>query len=448
MRMQRDHMKTYRERNPEYWLRGALMMAAVLALVVVLLAMRGWEREQQALARTMSAQGETLIRVIEASRRMGMHAGEARPVRLRNFMQEMIRQGDLLFVAVASLQGEMEAFSEVEPGLGLSGKALMRLPKKAGTAWQVFDDGKRPLFVVYRQGRTPRRVVPARGMMAGNTEPRIIAVGLDATAYLRAADKDIFVLSVSIALVLALTAAGAGAVYWRRRIADLEQEVVRQERLAALGTLAAGVAHEIRNPLSSIKGFATYFGTKFDDGSPDRELAQVMIGEVDRLNRVVSELLELTHPSDLRLQQTDAVEVFRHALRLVEGDCKARGINVSSGFEDIRVVMDADRMLQVLLNLLLNAVQSMPGGGHLDLRLSRSRDWVSFVVEDTGVGIAGDDQDRIFDPYFTTRNKGTGLGLPMVRKIAEAHGGRVRVVSQPGRGTTMTVDLPADRADA
>lgn len=438
-------MKRHNPIVSEPWLLGTLVLAVLLALVVVFLAVQGWQREQRALARTMSAQGETLIRVVETGWRMGMRSHDSRPFRLRSFLEEMVRQGDLLFVAVATQQGDLESFSEAGPGVGLTGEMLAGLPAGRDTAWKVFRESKRPLFVVYRQSRTPRRGLQNRNMMGTVSEPRIVAVGLDATAYLRAARKDIFTLSVSAGLVLALAAAGGGAVFWRRRIAALEQAVADQERLAALGTLAAGVAHEIRNPLSSIKGFATYFGNKFEKESPDRELAEIMVGEVDRLNRVVSELIELTHPSDVQLRLTDAGELFRHALRLVESDCAARGIMVESRFEELAVNVDADRMLQVLLNLLLNAVQAMPDGGTLMLSVKGGREWIAFVVSDTGVGIAPDDQPRIFDPYFTTRNKGTGLGLPMVRKIVEAHGGRIRLDSRPGQGTTMTVELPADR---
>jgi two-component system sensor histidine kinase HydH len=213
-----------------------------------------------------------------------------------------------------------------------------------------------------------------------------------------------------------------------------------------MGTLAAGVAHEIRNPLSSIKGFATYFRAKFEPGSRDRELAEVMIGEADRLNRVVSELLELTRPTELRLADTDPAELLSHALNLVEGDCRSKGIAVRTGFAGApRVPLDADRMLQAVLNLLLNAVQAMPDGGVLTVSAQAVRDRLELRVADTGRGIPRQDLERVFDPYFTTRNQGTGLGLATVRTIVEAHGGRVRIASEPGRGTEVTLDLPGGR---
>jgi two-component system sensor histidine kinase HydH len=270
-----------------------------------------------------------------------------------------------------------------------------------------------------------------------------IAVGLDATLYLQAARKDVLTLAMAAGLGLTLVFAGGASGFWRRKVAALQAEVARQERLAAMGTLAAGVAHEIRNPLSSIKGFATYFRTKFEPGSKDHELAEVMIGEADRLNRVVSELLDLTRPSELRLADTVPAELLTHALRLVEDDCRSRGIAVQKRFGDVGpVALDADRMLQAVLNLLLNAIQAMPDGGTLTVSAQAQRDRLELRVADTGPGIPREDLDRVFDPYFTTRNQGTGLGLATVRTVVEAHGGRVRIASEPGRGTEVTLDLP------
>ena len=244
-------------------------------------------------------------------------------------------------------------------------------------------------------------------------------------------------------LGLALAFAGAVTLFWRRKVAGLEREVARQERLAALGTLAAGVAHEIRNPLSSIKGFATYFGAKFKAGTQDRELAEVMIGEVDRLNRVVTELLELTHPSELRLAPTSVSDLVQHALKLVEGDCRSKGIAVQLRIAELEALpLDPDRMLQILLNLFLNAIQAMPQGGTLTVSVQRVKDRLELRVGDTGHGILAQDLDRIFDPYFTTKNQGTGLGLATVRTMMTAHGGQVRVTSEPGQGTQVILDLP------
>lgn len=433
--------------------RGLLLLipAVLAAIILIWLAVQGREREQRTIARIMTVQGETLIRAVEAARRMGWRGQDERQFRLRALMDEMIRQGDLRFLGLVDAEGRFEELSEAEPGSAVDAAALAALPASSETAWKIIDTGTQPVFVVYRFSRPPRR--PMRGGMRGMMEqsfaeppfeaPALIAVGLDASIYQRALRKDFLTLAMACGLGLTLVFAGAASMFWRRKVAGLEEEVSRQERLAALGTLAAGVAHEIRNPLSSIKGFATYFGAKFEPGSQDRELAEVMIGEVDRLNRVVSELLELTHPSELRLEATVPADLLSHALKLVEGDCLAKGIAIQTRFAEVGpVLLDADRMLQALLNLLLNAIQAMPQGGTLRVSAQPVRDRLEMRVADTGCGIPPEDLERIFDPYFTTKNQGTGLGLATVRTIAQAHGGRVRITSEPGRGTEVTLDLP------
>jgi two-component system sensor histidine kinase HydH len=433
-----------------FWRRRGLVLfvpAVLAAAILIWLAVEGRAREQRTIARILTTQGETLIRSVEAARRMGMRGQEGRQFRLRFLMDEMIRQGDLRFLGLIDAAGRFEALSEAEPGSGVTAEALSALPASTEPAWAIIRPGDDPLFVVYRYSRPPRRAMHG-GMMHealpnSVDERTLIAVGLDASLYLRAVRKDVLTLAMAGGLGLALAFAGAVTLFWRRKVAGLEREVARQERLAALGTLAAGVAHEIRNPLSSIKGFATYFGAKFEAGTQDRELAEVMIGEVDRLNRVVTELLELTHPAQPRLVPTDVSDLVRHALKLVEGDCQGKGIAVQTRIAKLeKQPLDPDRMLQVLLNLFLNAIQAMPHGGVLTVSAQSVKDRLELRVSDTGHGIPAQDLDRIFDPYFTTKNQGTGLGLATVRTMVEAHGGQVRIASEPGQGTQVTLDLP------
>ena len=443
MTTQTSQASTFRRRGGIVLLVPALLAAVVL----IWLAVQGREREQRTIARILTTQGETLIRAVEAARRMGMRGQEGRQFRLRSLMDEMVRQGDLRFLGLVDTQGRFEALSEVEPSLGITAGVLAALPASSEPAWEIVQIGEEQVFVVYRYSRPPRRFMHnsmERGPLADPGEERaLIAVGLDASLYLRAVRKDVLTLAMAGGLGLALAFAGAVTLYWRRKVALLESEVARQERLAALGTLAAGVAHEIRNPLSSIKGFATYFGAKFESGTQDHALAEVMIGETDRLNRVVTELLELTHPLELRLAPASVEELVQHALTLVENDCSSKGIAVRTRIAQLEPTrLDSDRMLQILLNLFLNAIQAMPTGGTLTVSAQRVKDRLELSVADTGLGIAPQDLDRIFDPYFTTKNQGTGLGLATVRTMVEAHGGQVRVSSEPGRGTQVILDLP------
>ena len=225
----------------------------------------------------------------------------------------------------------------------------------------------------------------------------------------------------------------------------LRKEVERSQRLAAVGSLAAGVAHEIRNPLSSLKGFATYFRQRYGGVPEDVKAADIMIQEVDRLNRVITELLEFSRPMELKKKATDLAGLLRHALGTIEGQARERGIAVQSHLPPglPGVFIDPDRMTQVFLNLFLNALAAMDRGGDLTVGIAlQDDDALRVSVADTGTGIRKDDLGRVFDPYFTTKPSGTGLGLAIVHRIVEAHGGEIRLESEPGKGTTFTLLLP------
>lgn len=236
-----------------------------------------------------------------------------------------------------------------------------------------------------------------------------------------------------------------------REVRRLEAEVRRREKLAAVGNLAAGVAHEIRNPLSSIRGYAAYFGAKFAPGSEDRQAADVMVREVDRLNRVISELIEFARPSDLVRRPVRLSDLAAHAARLVRPDAVARGVSVDmAGVGDgPEIAADPDRLVQALLNLCLNGIQAMDAGGVLRLATGLTPNGRAFVsVADDGRGIEAADKDRIFDPYYTTKANGTGLGLPIAHKIVAAHGGEIVLTTRPEGGALATVYLPVRPGDA
>jgi two-component system sensor histidine kinase HydH len=224
----------------------------------------------------------------------------------------------------------------------------------------------------------------------------------------------------------------------------LELNVRQREKLAAIGNLAAGIAHEIRNPLSSIKGYVTYFGSLFEEGSENRKAAEIMAGEVDRVNRVISELLEFARPSDLKLRKTDLLELIDHSLRIVSHEAEFARVHLTKAFKGTlpELIIDPDRITQVLLNLLINAIQAMPEGGELILTAELEENQLLLHITDTGEGIAPENLAGIFNPYFTTKRNGTGLGLAIVHKIVEDHGGTVRIRSKPEMGTTVTIALP------
>ncbi len=231
-------------------------------------------------------------------------------------------------------------------------------------------------------------------------------------------------------------------------LAALKQEVERSRRLAAVGKLAAGVAHEIRNPLSSIKGFATYFRERYKAVAEDRETADIMIHEVERLNRAITQLLEFARPVPVVARRVDVPDLVAHSLRLVENDLAARGIGVEKAIpaDQKEVTTDPDRLNQILLNLYLNAIQAMDNGGTLGVKVAVAKGYLFVEVSDTGSGIAPLDMEKIFDPYYTTRPRGTGLGLAMVHRNLEAMGADIRVESLEGQGTTFFLKIPCQDA--
>jgi two-component system sensor histidine kinase HydH len=275
-------------------------------------------------------------------------------------------------------------------------------------------------------------------------EPRLIEREIDCTM----AEGRTIPLSVIATTLREEDGAFVGHVILFRDMTEihrLEEEVARSRRLASLGSLAAGVAHEIRNPLSSIKGFATWFRERYRDNPEDRETAEVMIREVDRLNRVITQLLEFARPLTMDRVPTPLPAVIRHALKMVEGEAHRKGVSLETDLsaEIGEIPLDADRMTQVFLNLYLNAIAAMDAGGILRVSLGRRDErTVRITVADTGIGIPKEDLPRVFDPYFTTRSSGTGLGLAIVHKIVEAHDGEVHLESDPGQGTTATIILP------
>lgn len=251
-----------------------------------------------------------------------------------------------------------------------------------------------------------------------------------------------------IATVLEEEDGARGVVVLFRDITEIKQlkkEIAQSQRLASLGSLAAGVAHEIRNPLSSIKGFATYFKERYRDNPDDSQTADIMVQEVDRLNRVIGQLLDYARPMTMNRRETAIQTVIQHALRMIESQAREKGVVIRSELQaDVAAVLiDPDRIKQVFLNLYLNAIGAMEGGGILSVALLSMTDRrIRIEVRDTGVGIDPKDLDRIFDPYFTTKSSGTGLGLAIVQKIIEAHRGEIQVASTPGLGTTVSVILP------
>ena len=228
---------------------------------------------------------------------------------------------------------------------------------------------------------------------------------------------------------------------------SLEQKIERNERLAMIGQIAAGTAHEIRNPLTSIKGFLQMFLQSFSENGMDRErtYTEIMLTEINRINSLVSEFLLLSKPRDVQYAIVDLNTVFEEILPIVESQALLYGIEVqfSSRGQLPLVVGDTELLKQVFINICKNGIEAMGEQGtlHISHHVDPEGDKVSIDIKDTGPGIPLYIIDKIFDPFFTTKEEGTGLGLSVCQKIIHDIGGQIRV-STKGYGTTFHILLP------
>jgi polar amino acid transport system substrate-binding protein len=229
-----------------------------------------------------------------------------------------------------------------------------------------------------------------------------------------------------------------------------QEALIQSEKLAITGQLAASLAHEINNPMQSVIGCLGLAQESLDEGDEEdvRELLQVAAEELDRAAKTVSDLRDLNQPSRPEdRESTDLNLQLEHVLMLTGKQCQERGVEVewrpAEGLPALKLV--PDRINQVFLNLTINAVEAMQDGGHLRVSTGSEADsaWVWVAFADTGQGIAPEALPHVFDPFYTTKVEGLGLGLYITRSIVEEHGGRIEVESLLGEGTTFTVWLPA-----
>ena len=231
----------------------------------------------------------------------------------------------------------------------------------------------------------------------------------------------------------------------------LEAQVQRMHTLAALGEMAATVAHEIRNPLGGIASFANLLERDLDCGDPNGRLVSKITEGVARLNRIVSSLLSYTRPLNLNTRKADIREVVEEAAAFFEADPEGGSgeVVVERSYPETSLLaeLDSEQVHQVVLNLLLNAAQAMPEGGVIHLEVLRAAGAAGAAetqirIRDEGPGIDAEIRKKLFTPFFTTKEDGTGLGLVTSKKIVEAHGGRITLESNPGKGSCFTIALP------
>ena len=247
------------------------------------------------------------------------------------------------------------------------------------------------------------------------------------------------------------------AVVLRRDITrrtNMELRLQQSEKLASIGELSTYIAHEIRNPLFAISGFANSLLRSDDMTETSREKLGIILEESKRLDGILRSILNFTRPTEARDDSVDINRVVRETMDLMRLKCETQGIEVVLSIqEDIaRAKADGELIKQCLINLIKNAMEAMPDGGRVTVATGMTRDHVTLTVEDTGEGVPAGIRDKIFSPFFSTRGKGSGLGLAMIRKILDDIGGDVELSSVEGEGTEVTLYLPPvlaeDDADA
>ena len=322
------------------------------------------------------------------------------------------------------------------------------------TALAMFHKGRKDIVSISQQGGKVDEASPLRSLPGLDWDG--LVTRLAKTGRLSEEELDLTIpggdgmtISLGAAAVRNENNVFLGNVFVLRDITEmkrLQAEAQRNDRLAALGHLAAGVAHEIRNPLSTIKGVALYIARRMPSAGREADAASRMIDEVDRLDRVVSSLLEFARPDNFKTSPAELGAIVDHALRLAETDLGkdiAVVRDIPSSFPQVHV--NADRLTQALLNLILNAVQAMKSCGTLSIKAELTeKGKFRLVVSDTGPGVASELRSSIFTPYFTTKPSGTGLGLAIVHRVAEGHGGSVSVGDTPGGGAAFTMTLPVE----
>jgi signal transduction histidine kinase len=227
----------------------------------------------------------------------------------------------------------------------------------------------------------------------------------------------------------------------------LRQELERSEHLKAVATLASGMAHEIKNPLTAIKTFSEYLPQKYQDPQFLNKFSHLVTEQVDKIDNLVHQLLDFAKPANLHLEQTDIHKLLDETLDLLSSDLLKHRIKLIKDYSDSKLisVIDANQIKQVFLNLFLNAIEAMTSGGTLSIKTESNhsnQDKITVIIADTGIGIADKDLPHIFEPFYSTKKEGTGLGLSIVYNIIKEHKGTIRAESKVNEGTKFIIELP------
>jgi signal transduction histidine kinase len=235
-------------------------------------------------------------------------------------------------------------------------------------------------------------------------------------------------------------------------IIEMERRLEKAERLSSLGQLAAGVAHEIRNPLNAISMATQRLRRDFIPPDPSKaddfqNLSGVIRDEIKRLDGIIEEFLSFSKSRRLALRDFSITEILQKIVSLIREEASARGITIETKWRQSPVIpIDINKLQQAFFNLIKNAMESMPTQGKISIVVDKEgKNYIVVSISDTGCGMTAEEIERIFNPEYTTKEKGVGLGIPLASEIIRGHGGDIRVISRKGEGTTFEVILPQER---
>ncbi len=303
-------------------------------------------------------------------------------------------------------------------------------------------------YVIDRQMTAPRQA--GRGGGQGATSERHIRVGFSpsSVAFItRTANVQVAVAAVAI---LTLLVVAGFFLRTLRGYLSLREKEQQAQHLAALGAMAATLAHEIRNPLGAMKGLTQVAQEQLPESHESQAHMNTVVAEAERLERLVTDLLQFARPQETEIAEFRMLTAVEQAREMLGPDLEAKGVEVRIGTaEPCRICSDHDGVRQVLLNVLLNAIEASPEEGVVNVRLKQgTAGGVSVLVEDTGPGLEGKDPEELFEPFVTGKVRGSGLGLAVSRRIIERLGGSVSLLDRPEGGASCTITLPSSCAEA
>jgi two-component system, NtrC family, sensor histidine kinase HydH len=362
-------------------------------------------------------------------------------------VQELGRQSETEFVAF--LDSNLNVVAHTDPGrIGQQEKEPLVLRAKGD---------RQLLSQIVESGGGKRYLEVVKPVALDESNLGFLKIGLSLGSMEVAWRNSLHAIVILGLGILAAGILGMAAIFHNQHlhlqeVKALEIEVLHRERLSALGNLAATVAHEIRNPLNAISMGLQRLKVEFhptDDQEDYSLLTELMLGEVHRLNSIVEQFLSLARPLEIKPEPLRVQDVLNEVATLVEGEAQQSKVRIRVVAPLTLPPLKADReyLRQTLLNLILNGIQAMTEGGTLTLAASKSNGNFLISVTDTGTGIAPENRTRIFEPYFTTKAKGTGLGLAVSRRIVEAHGGTITAANESGGGCRFVISLPLNGAE-